>query len=78
MEPSSSPAEAERVIPVIWGEKGLRGVDAVIDKDLSAALLTSNIGGDILLILADVEKVMLNFGKPNERKLDNLAVEECE
>ncbi len=68
-------------VPVVrTSEDGmnLRGVEAVIDKDLSAALLASSLEAEILLILTDVEKVSLNFGQPNEKKLDKMSVEECE
>jgi carbamate kinase len=64
-------------IPVVRGEKELRGSEAVIDKDLSAALLATSLGMDALLILTDVEKVALNFGRPGESKLDRLTVDEC-
>lgn len=56
----------------------LQGVEAVIDKDLSAALLASSLEAEALLILTDVEMVSLNFGKLNERKLSKLTVGECE
>ena len=65
-------------IPVIEDEQGfLRGVEAVIDKDHSATLLATLVGADILLILTDVEKVALNFGKSDQQDLDHLTVQEA-
>ncbi len=67
-------------IPVIREKDGrsLRGVEAVIDKDLGAALLATSLDVEVLLILTDVNKVSLNFGKPRERNLGRLTIEECE
>lgn len=66
-------------IPVIEKEDGsLEGVAAVIDKDLAAARLAEDIGADILMILTEVEKVSLNFNKPDQKDLDNITVEEAE
>lgn len=56
-------------IPVIKSSKGYKGVDAVIDKDRTSALLAINLKADILLILTTVEKVSINFNKSNEEKL---------
>jgi len=65
-------------IPVIENEHGeLEGVDAVIDKDLAGEVLAEAIGADILLILTDVEKVKLNFGKPNEKDIEVMSVKEA-
>lgn len=63
-------------IPVIEDEGMLKGVDAVIDKDLSSERLAENIGADIFLILTAVEKVSINFGKSNQRDLHNVTVYE--
>jgi carbamate kinase len=66
-------------IPVIEKEDGsLEGVAAVIDKDLAAERLAENIGADILMILTEVEKVCLNFNKPDQQELDHMTVEEAE
>jgi carbamate kinase len=66
-------------IPVVEDEGGLlRGVEAVIDKDHSAALLATLVGAEILLILTDVEKVALNYGKADQRDLDHLTTAEAE
>ncbi len=61
-------------IPVIANESGLlHGVEAVIDKDHSAALLATLVHAEILLILTDVEKVSLNYGKTDQQDLDHLT-----
>ncbi|MGE5583632.1 MAG: carbamate kinase [Bacillota bacterium] len=66
-------------IPVIEREDGLlEGVAAVIDKDLVAERLAEDIAADILLILTEVEKVAINYKKPNQRDLDHLTVAEAE
>ncbi len=57
-------------------ESDLSGLEAVIDKDLASSLLARNIGADMLIIATAVEKVCLNFGKPNEKKLDRVSVKE--
>lgn len=65
-------------IPVIAKEDGsLEGVVAVIDKDLGAQLFASDIGAEILLMLTDVEKVSLNYGKPDQVDLDQMTVAEA-
>jgi carbamate kinase len=66
-------------IPVIEKEDGsLEGIAAVIDKDLAAEKLAEEVGADILLILTEVEKVALNYRKPDQQELDHLTVAECE
>ena len=65
-------------IPVIKDEKGfLKGVEAVIDKDLASALTAVNIGADEFYILTDVPKVYINFRKPDEKALDVITVAEA-
>jgi len=62
-------------IPVVADAQGmLRGVPAVIDKDLASAVLANQIGADLLVISTAVEKACLNFGKPNQQELDSLSV----
>ena len=62
-------------IPVIADETGmLSGVPAVIDKDLASAVLAREINADLLVISTAVEKVFLNFGKPDQRALDLMTV----
>jgi carbamate kinase len=66
-------------IPVAISKDGqYRGLPAVIDKDFSAAKLAEIIDADMLIILTAVEKVAINFGKPNEKWLDSLTIEEAE
>ena len=65
-------------IPVVADEQGLlRGVAAVIDKDLASAVLATEIGADRLVISTSVEQVFLNFGKPNQRPVASLSVAEA-
>lgn len=64
-------------VPVIMQDGNLKGVEAVIDKDLAGERLAEVVGADILLILTDVEKVKLNYGKPNERDLSRMTLEEA-
>jgi carbamate kinase len=65
-------------IPVVAAEDGtFHGVEAVIDKDHCAAILAKAIGAEILLVLTDVKKVALNFGRPNQEDLDHMTVEEA-
>lgn len=62
-------------IPVVRDERGmLRGVEAVIDKDLAAAFLSTRIGAELFIISTGVEKVALNFGKPDQVWLDHLTL----
>lgn len=56
----------------------LNGVDAVIDKDRASALLASLIGADELVILTGVDKVAINFRKPDQESFDRMTVAECE
>ncbi len=66
-------------IPVIREENGvLDGIDAVIDKDFASALLAEKIGAEFLVILTGVDKVAINFGKPDQKELDSLTVEEAQ
>ena len=66
-------------IPVVTGDDGgLKGVEGVIDKDLAGEKLAEAIGADIFLVITDVEKVKLNFGKPNEKDIDRMTVDEAE
>lgn len=64
-------------IPVVRDENGmLSGREAVIDKDLAAALMAKQLGADLFVISTAVEKVCLNFGKPNQITLDTITVAE--
>lgn len=62
-------------IPVIENDQGeIEGVEAVIDKDLASALFASSIDADMFLISTEVEKVAINFNKPDVQWLDKLTV----
>lgn len=66
-------------IPVQVDDSGMiKGVEAVIDKDLAANCLAQQIKADELLILTDVEKVYINFKKPGEKALDEVSVYEMQ
>jgi carbamate kinase len=65
-------------IPVVENERHeLVGVAAVIDKDHASALLASTIQADLFIISTAVEKVALNFNKPDQRWLDRLTLEQA-
>ena len=59
-------------IPVCREGERLQGASAVVDKDFASAKLAEMIGADALIILTAVEKVAINFGKPDEKWLDEL------
>lgn len=64
-------------VPVVRDpDGGLRGVEAVIDKDLTAAVLARQLGADALVIATDVESVMTGFGTPQARSLGIVPVAE--
>jgi carbamate kinase len=66
-------------VPVYKDPKlGLEGVDAVIDKDLAAAVLASDLNAELLLILTDVDAVYADWGKPESRALTSLSADEAE
>ena len=66
-------------IPVIEKADGqLEGVAAVIDKDFAAELLAEEVDGDCLMILTEVEKVAINFNKPDQKNLDKMTLAEAE
>ena len=56
----------------------LQGVDAVIDKDFAAELLAEQVGADILLILTEVEKVAINFNKPDQHDISFMNLEQAD
>jgi len=65
-------------IPVIRNEDGdIQGVAAVIDKDYASSLLARFINADLLLISTAVEKVYLNFGKPDQKEIDVMTLAEA-
>jgi carbamate kinase len=64
-------------IPVVdQGNRQYRGIAAVIDKDFASSLLAQLLGADLLLISTAVEKVAINFGKPNQEWVERMALAE--
>jgi carbamate kinase len=64
-------------IPVIREAKGVRrGVQAVIDKDLTSALMANVLGIELLMILTAVPKISIHFGSPEQRELDQITMRE--
>lgn len=64
-------------IPVTLQGNHLKGASAVIDKDFASCLLAKELDADYLIILTAVEKVAIHFGKPDEKWLDDVSVEEA-
>lgn len=65
-------------IPVYTESDGTyEGIDAVVDKDRASAVLAHDIGARTLLILTNIEHVFLNYGKPDQKKLEHMTVEEA-
>jgi carbamate kinase len=64
-------------VPVVEHRRQLRGVEAVVDKDRSAARLATLVRADLLLILTAVDRVATGFGTPEQRELDRLAPAEA-
>ncbi len=65
-------------IPVVENMDGtLEGVAAVIDKDFAAELLAEQVEADTLMILTEVEKVAINFGKPDQENLDHMSLKQA-
>ncbi len=65
-------------IPVVRRDGRLFGVEAVIDKDLGAAVLARVLGWKTLIIATDVAQVALDFGKPTQKFLDKMTLDEAE
>jgi carbamate kinase len=65
-------------IPVVENGNGeYQGTAAVIDKDFASSLLAQEIGAELFLIATAVEKVALNFGKPDQKWLDRMTLAEA-
>jgi carbamate kinase len=65
-------------IPVVEdGIGGYHGIAAVIDKDLAAERLAEEMGAHVLLILTEVDKVAINFNKPDQKDLDRISCQEA-
>ncbi len=65
-------------IPVVETERGLEGVAAVIDKDRASALLARDVKADQLIILTAVDRVCVNFNKPDQKELPSMTLAEAE
>jgi carbamate kinase len=65
-------------IPVIRTAEGLRGVEAVIDKDRASALLASRLGVDCFVISTDADRVYLDYRRPTQRALDRVTADQME
>lgn len=64
-------------VPVIDTKEGLQGVPAVIDKDRSSALLAKELDADMLVILTAVDRVMINFNKPNQEEIKEMTIDQA-
>ena len=64
-------------IPVVAAHDTIRGVEAVVDKDRTAALLAGLVGADLLLILTEVARVQVGYGTPEARDLTSVTVSEA-
>ncbi len=64
-------------IPVYRDGNKLKGIGSVIDKDFASSLLARELDADFLIILTAVEKVAINYGKENEKWLDDISVDEA-
>lgn len=60
-------------VPVIKSEKGLQGVEAVIDKDFAGSILATELCADLLLIATDVDGVYENWGTPQQRRIERIT-----
>src|SRR6185369_5509172 len=57
-------------VPVVEEPSGkLKGIEAVIDKDLTAAMIARDLHADLLVVLTDVDNVCLNYGRKNQQSL---------
>lgn len=65
-------------IPVVQTPNGLKGVASVIDKDKSCAKLAIDIKADMLIILTAVDRVCINFNKPDQKELKEIGIAEAE
>jgi len=61
-------------IPILEESTGLRGIEAVIDKDYASGVLARELGADYFIILTGVEKVSIDFGKPTQKDLSAISI----
>lgn len=64
-------------IPVMKQGANLKGASAVIEKDLVSGLLAKEVDADVLMILTSVDRVTLNYGKPDEKPISSMTVDEA-
>ncbi|HEB10524.1 MAG TPA: hypothetical protein ENI06_04820 [Spirochaetales bacterium] len=64
-------------VPVILEKEGLKGVFAVVDKDLAGERMAEAIEANEFYIFTDIDKVKLNFHKPNEKSIDRMSLSEA-
>ena len=64
-------------IPVAWEGDRLVGVEGVIDKDFASSLLARDLKAELFVVSTGVEKVAVDFGRPTERWLDRMTLEEA-
>lgn len=65
-------------IPVVRDDQGnLKGVAAVIDKDYATSLLATNLNADLFVVSTAVEKVFINYKKPDQKGIDRMTVSEA-
>ncbi len=65
-------------IPVVKKENETEGVAAVIDKDKSSSKLAQDLQAEMLVILTAVERVAINYNKPNQKNLERMTIQEAE
>lgn len=66
-------------IPTMYGEDGnLKGIEAVIDKDLASSLLAQQLNSDLLVIATDVNAAFINWGKPDQKGIAHAHPDELE
>jgi carbamate kinase len=65
-------------VAVVPGPEGYRGIDAVIDKDYAAERLATSLDAEALVLVTGVETVMLDFGTPDQRPVEEMSLEEAE
>ena len=63
---------------LLHSDSPAQGIAAVIDKDFAAELLADQIGADALVILTEVEKVAINWGKPNQENLSHMTLAQAQ
>jgi carbamate kinase len=65
-------------VPVFNDHDISKGVEAVIDKDHTSAILARQLNADLFCMATDVERVYLDYGKPSQRPIDQITVSECQ